>query len=66
MILTSAESGVPIIFGRGDIADKVARLEAFWSSEVLERGTKDLEYIDLRYHDQVVVRWAPEQVKKRL
>lgn len=66
MILTSAESGVPIIFGRGDIADKVARLEAFWSSEVLERGTKDLEYIDLRYRDQVVVRWAPEQVKKRL
>lgn len=65
MVLTSAESGVPIIFGRGDIADKVARLEAFWTSEVLERGTKDLEYIDLRYRDQVVVRWAPEQVKKR-
>jgi cell division protein FtsQ len=66
MVLTSAESGVPIIFGRGEIADKVARLEAFWASEVLERGTKDLEYIDLRYHDQVVVRWTPEQVKKRL
>ncbi|MCU0454237.1 MAG: FtsQ-type POTRA domain-containing protein [Bacteroidetes bacterium] len=66
MVLTSAESGVPIIFGRGEIADKVARLEAFWASEVLERGTKDLEYIDLRYRDQVVVRWAPEQVKKRL
>jgi cell division septal protein FtsQ len=57
---------VPIIFGRGQIADKVARLEAFWASEVLERGTRDLEYVDLRYHDQVVVRWTAETAKKRL
>ena len=57
MVLTSAESGVPIIFGRGDIADKIARLEAFWALEVAERGTQQLEYIDLRYRGQVVARW---------
>jgi cell division protein FtsQ len=66
MVLTSAESGVPIIFGRGEISDKVARLESFWASEVAERGTKDLEYVDLRYRDQVVARWTPEPAKKRL
>ncbi len=65
MVLTSAESGVPIIFGRGEIADKVARLESFWTTEVVERGTKDLQYIDLRYRDQVVARWAPVETKKR-
>jgi cell division protein FtsQ len=66
MVLTSAESGVPIIFGRGSIADKVARLEAFWTSEVAERGAQNLEYVDLRFRDQVVVRWRQTEQKKRL
>ncbi|MEK6649967.1 MAG: FtsQ-type POTRA domain-containing protein [Bacteroidota bacterium] len=66
MVLTSAESGVPIIFGRGGIADKVARLEAFWASEVAERGAQNLEYVDLRFREQVVVRWTPQDQKKRL
>ena len=57
ILLTSAESGVPIILGRGGLADKIARLEAFWALEVAERGTQQLEYIDLRYKDQVVARW---------
>ncbi|OGU72582.1 MAG: hypothetical protein A3H45_09330 [Ignavibacteria bacterium RIFCSPLOWO2_02_FULL_55_14] len=60
IVLYSAEWGVPIIFGRGNIADKVARLEMFWTEEVVERGAQRLQYIDLRYDDQVVARWADE------
>lgn len=63
MVLLSAESGVPIIFGHGDVADKVARLEAFWAAEVANRGTQLLQYIDLRYADQVVARWTPSDKK---
>jgi cell division septal protein FtsQ len=66
MILTSAESGVPIIFGRGDIADKIARLEAFWALEVAERGAGELEYIDLRYRDQVVARWRNSREQRKI
>lgn len=66
MVLTSAESGVPIIFGRGDVADKIARLEAFWSLEVAERGAAELEYIDLRYRDQVVARWKNSEEHRKI
>ncbi len=57
IVLYSAEWGVPIIFGHGNVPDKVARLEAFWSAEVGPVGAKHLEYIDVRYEDQVVARW---------
>jgi cell division protein FtsQ len=57
IILYSTEGGVPIIYGRGDMASKLVRLEKFWDTAVVTRGPKDLQYIDLRYQDQVVVRW---------
>jgi cell division protein FtsQ len=57
MVLYAADTGVPIIYGRGNMAEKLARLEAFWNDVVRVRGSKDLDYVDLRYRDQVVVRW---------
>jgi cell division protein FtsQ len=57
IVLYAAEWGVPIIFGRGEIASKLVRLEAFWNDVVRERGSEDLQYVDLRFDDQVVVRW---------
>lgn len=57
MILYSAEWGVPILFGHGEIADKLARLESFWESEVALRGTQHLQYVDVRFEDQVIARW---------
>jgi len=57
IVLYSAEWGVPIVFGHGNIADKVARLEAFWSDEVALIGAQHLEYVDVRYEDQVIARW---------
>jgi cell division protein FtsQ len=55
MVLYSAEGGVPIIFGRGDAAKKMVKLDAFWKKFIAEQGSRDLRYIDLRFEDQVVV-----------
>ena len=61
IVLYAAEWGVPIIFGRGEIASKLVRLEAFWNDVVRERGSNNLQYVDLRFDDQVVVRWNHKQ-----
>ncbi len=63
IILYSTEGGVPIIFGHGNIANKLVRLELFWKEIVRERGSRNLQYVDLRYEDQIVVRWNNE-IKK--
>jgi cell division protein FtsQ len=60
IVVYSAEGGVPIIFGRNEIPDKLVRLESFWNNVVQARGTQLLQYIDLRYQDQIVARWNPE------
>lgn len=57
IVLYTAERGVPVIFGRGEIASKLVRLEAFWNEVVREQGSENLQYVDLRFEDQVVVRW---------
>ena len=64
IVLFSAEGGVPIIFGRGNIAGKLANLEAFWNDVVRVRGPQNLQYIDLRYQDQIVVRWNLQALAK--
>jgi cell division protein FtsQ len=61
IVLYSAEGGVPIIFGRGEMSDKITRLEIFWNDIVCTRGVQDLQYVDLRYKDQIVARWSQEQ-----
>ena len=58
IVLYAAEWGVPIIFGRGEIASKLVRLDAFWNNIVRERGSEGLQYVDLRFDGQVVVRWS--------
>ena len=55
MVLYSAEGGVPIIFGRGDAAKKMVKLDAFWKKFISEQGPQDIRYIDLRFEDQVIV-----------
>jgi cell division protein FtsQ len=55
--LFTSEFGVPVLFGRGDVAGKMVKLEGFWREFVSQRGAGELKYIDLRFEDQVVVRW---------
>jgi cell division protein FtsQ len=61
IVLYASEWGVPIIFGQGEIPSKLVRLEAFWNDIVRERGSENLQYVDLRFDDQVVVRWNKKQ-----
>ena len=65
LVLYTAEGGVPVLFGRGNSASKLVRLEAFWNTIVRERGTASLQYIDLRFNDQIVVRWNDNNKKSR-
>jgi cell division protein FtsQ len=60
IVVYSTEGGVPIIFGRDDMPSKLVRLETFWNDVVRTRGTQLLQYVDLRYQDQIVARWNPE------
>ena len=63
IVLYTAESGVPVIVGHARGAKKLVELDGFWTGVVARRGAQDLQSIDLRYDDQVVVRWThgPEQ-----
>jgi cell division protein FtsQ len=65
IVLYSAEGGVPIIFGRGDLPEKLIRLEIFWNDIVRTRGVQYLQYVDLRYQDQIVARWNQEPLATR-
>lgn len=60
IVLYLTEGGVPIIFGRDEIPSKLVRLETFWNNVVRTRGTQLLQYVDLRYQDQIIVRWNLE------
>ncbi|MFA6540976.1 MAG: FtsQ-type POTRA domain-containing protein [Bacteroidota bacterium] len=55
MVLFSFDTGIPIIFGKGETAKKLVKLDAFWQKFVQNSETKDIQYIDLRFDDQVVV-----------
>ncbi len=57
ILLYTAEFGVPVLFGQGDIMRKIAKFDAFWTEVVLHHGAAELQYVDLRFEDQVVVRW---------
>jgi cell division protein FtsQ len=62
IVLYSAEGGIPIIFGRGELPDKLIRLEIFWNDIVRTRGAQYLQYVDLRFQDQIVARWSQESL----
>lgn len=68
MVLYSADSGIPIIFGRGDAAKKMVKLDAFWKKFIADQGAQNIRYIDVRFEDQVVVsspRGADQQTLKK-
>lgn len=65
VVLYTADGGVPVLFGRGEAPGKLVRLETFWNDVVRERGTAALQYIDLRFEDQIVVRWSDKQKAAR-
>jgi cell division protein FtsQ len=60
LVIYSSEGGIPILFGKGDTIDKLINLEALWTEAVRTRDPRKLQYIDLRFEHQVVVRWNQE------
>jgi len=57
MILYSVDVGVPIILGRNDIAKKLITLQSFWATIMKSQDPKKLRSVDLRFDEQVVVKW---------
>jgi len=61
IILYSSDVPVPVIVGRGDYGKKLLMLETFWKNYVKTQSAQKIRYIDLRFNDQVVVKWLGEQ-----
>jgi cell division septal protein FtsQ len=60
VIMYSIDVGVPIMLGRGDVGRKLVTLQSFWTNFVRTQDAGKLKYIDLRYNDQVVVKWTQQ------
>ena len=50
-----------MVFGHGDAAAKLVKFDGFWKEVVVHRGPDELVYVDLRFEDQVVVRWSRDR-----
>ncbi len=57
LVMHTAEAGVPVILGRGDMPRKLLTFDGFWRQIVERRGPKELQQVDLRFEDQVIARW---------
>jgi len=55
LLLYTNEGGVPVYFGRGETAMKLAKLDTFWDE--MGRSAGELQYVDLRFQNQVIARW---------
>jgi cell division protein FtsQ len=67
IVMYTAEFGVPVIMGKGDIGEKLLKFDAFWNEHVKHRGAQELHQVDLRFEDQVVVRWkGQDDVPKKV
>ena len=66
--INSLDAGIPVILGRQDIPRKLLMFETFWTNFVSSGDAQRLKYVDLRFDDQVVVRWAqqPELQSKKV
>lgn len=66
LLLYTAEYGVPVVLGRGDIGARLVKFDAFWEEFIVRYGASELQYVDLRFEDQVVVRWknGPQDIQR--
>jgi cell division protein FtsQ len=60
LLCYTAESGVPVLFGQGSLPEKLVKFDGFWKEYVARQGVQELQYVDLRFEDQVVARWNRE------
>lgn len=60
IIIYSSDYAVPINIGRGNYEHKLRLLSAFWQKYVVARGSQNLESVDVRFKNQLVVKWKEE------
>lgn len=61
-MLYTLEAGVPVIFGSAErVEQKLRSFRAFWESVAVRRDLAQLEYIDLRFSDQVIAKWRNDE-----
>jgi cell division septal protein FtsQ len=65
IILYSTDAGVPIILGRDKVGRKLLTLQSFWTDFVRTDSVGRLRQVDLRFEDQVVVKWQNGSEEKR-
>jgi cell division protein FtsQ len=64
LVVTTADAGIPVVIGRGNLPMKLLKFNAFWREIAARRGPQELQYVDLRFVDQVVVRWNGSPVRR--
>ncbi len=57
LVMHTAEAGVPVILGRGEMPRKLMMFDGFWRQIVERRGPGYLQQVDVRFEDQVSARW---------
>lgn len=57
IILYSSDVVIQISLGRGDIPKKLVTLHSFWGTIAKTADADRIKALDLRYEDQVVVKW---------
>ncbi|MBE0643463.1 MAG: cell division protein FtsQ/DivIB [Bacteroidetes bacterium] len=58
LVLYTMEGGVPVILGSTTrLTEKMRSFRAFWENVAMKYDPTSLEYIDLRWKEQVVTRW---------
>jgi cell division septal protein FtsQ len=63
IILFSTDVGVPVLIGRGEYEKKLILFQSFWNNFVKSQNTNKLQYIDLRFNEQVVVKWKQDSLQ---
>lgn len=63
IIFHTISGGVPVIVGpAANLDHKLRAFRIFWENIATKQAADNLEYIDLRYKEQVVVRWKDPSV----
>jgi len=57
VVLYSSNYCVPIYLGNENFVCKLENLNAFWHEYAIYEKLKNIEFIDIRFNDQVIVKW---------
>lgn len=60
VLLYSTEGAIPVLLGRGNYGKKLMMLQTFWNNYVRSPNANRLRQVDLRFNDQLIVKWETE------